>query len=120
MIAALLLLIVPTLPAPYYDRHPLARPREALERSPTWDRDPVHVARFGTVPHATHEAQMKAQDLGRKAYEVYLAERRANRMPVVGQFQVSTSTTYSVSQAIPAAVPYAAPAPFYPSFIHGR
>jgi hypothetical protein len=120
MIAALLLLIAPTLPAPYYDRHPLARPREALERSPTWDRDPVHVARFGTVEHATHRAQMAAQEQGRKAYEVYLAERRANRMPIVGQFQQSVSTTFSVSQAIPPAVPYAAPAPFYPSFIHGR
>jgi hypothetical protein len=96
MQATAVLLLALSLPAPFHSRPSLPRrpePIQWLERSPTWGKDPVRVARFETLPHMSRDAQLKAQEQGRKSYELYVSHIARNRFAIVGQIQQQLPST---------------------------
>jgi hypothetical protein len=103
MQATAIILLALVLPHP--TRSPLAQPphKQVLERCPSWGKDPVRVARFDTMPHQGREAQLKAQEQGRKTYELYISHIARNRFAIVGQIQQQLPSTppAGVANAIP-------------------
>jgi hypothetical protein len=99
------LIIALALPAPYRVDRPYPPRRtvvQQLERSPMWGKDPVRVAKFATLPDfASRDAQLKAQEQGRKSYEAYLAPVARGKFAIVGQIQQQLPSTPPAAGAAP-------------------
>lgn len=102
MQVTIVLLVALILPHPYSRRpaRPPARPKQIIERGPTWGHDPVRVAHFDTMAGALNrDAQLRAQEQGRKSYETYLAHIARGRMAIVGQIQMQLPSTPPAASA---------------------